>query len=97
MGKLRSNTAIANPLNKYDRLRIAAQISKGVADSHYFDDLGRPTIAHTDITGAQFIYIDGIFKLNDFNRARSIRWNEKKNETCGFNVASNRGDVSSIK
>ena len=89
--------ALANPLIKYDRLRIAAQVAKGISDSHYFDELGRPTIAHTDITGGQFIYIDGVFKLNDFNRARFIRWNERKNQTCGFKVASNRGDVSSIE
>lgn len=83
-----------NPLQKYDRLRIAAQIANGIADAHYLDDKGRSTIAHTDITGGQFIFINGVFKLNDFNRARFIRWNPTKNESCGFKVGANRGDVS---
>ena len=82
------------PLIKYDRLRIAAQVAKGIADAHFVDEKGRATIAHTDITGGQFIYINGIFKLNDFNRARFLRWNEEKQEPCGFRVGANRGDVS---
>lgn len=81
-----------NPLQKYDRLRIAAHLANGIADAHYLDHKGRATIAHTDITGGQFIFIDGVFKLNDFNRARFIRWNPTMNQTCGFKVGANRGD-----
>eukprot|EP00594_Rhizosolenia_setigera_P015829 CAMPEP_0178970126 /NCGR_PEP_ID=MMETSP0789-20121207/19317_1 /TAXON_ID=3005 /ORGANISM="Rhizosolenia setigera, Strain CCMP 1694" /LENGTH=402 /DNA_ID=CAMNT_0020656493 /DNA_START=579 /DNA_END=1787 /DNA_ORIENTATION=- len=92
-------------LSKYDRLRIATQIAQGLADAHYFtveedpstgeEVEGYATIAHTDITGGQFIFVDGIFKLNDFNRARFIRWNEKENEPCPFRIGVNRGDFRS--
>lgn len=91
-----SKSSLKHPMIKYDRLRIAAQVANGIADAHHVDDQGRATIAHTDITGGQFVYVDGIFKLNDFNRARFLRFDSAKNETCGFRVGANRGDVSII-
>lgn len=86
-----SRRAQASPLSKFDRLRVGVQIAHGVAASHYTDDDGRATIAHTDITGSQFVFIDGIFKLNDFNRARFLRI-DGTNRTCPFHVQSNLGD-----
>lgn len=88
--------AIDNPMSKYDRLRIATQVANAIADAHHTDPkTGQASIAHTDITGSQFIFINGIFKLNDFNRARFLRWNEKENKPCGFKVGANRGDFRS--
>jgi serine/threonine protein kinase len=34
---------------------------------------------------------DGIYKLNDFNRARFITWDIKKNSPCKFKVGNNPG------
>jgi hypothetical protein len=44
------------------------QAAMGLADLHNFDQEGRPSVAHTDISLNQFVKIDGRFKLNDFNR-----------------------------
>jgi hypothetical protein len=46
------------------------QGAMGLADLHNFDQEGRPSVAHTDISLGQFVKIDGRFKLNDFNRVR---------------------------
>jgi len=55
--------------NLTDALHIAKDVAAGVAALHSFD--GKyATIAHTDIKPAQFIKIDGKFRLNDFNRCR---------------------------
>ena len=58
----------------------------------------RPALAHADITTSQYVYVkkQGIFKLNDFNRCRFIRWNEKKQDVCPFHVGNNPGTVSIV-
>ena len=52
---------------------------------------GRPAIVHTDISPAQYIKVGGRFKLNDFNRARFLRWSISKNQTCTYRVSKNPG------
>ncbi|KAI2488639.1 protein tyrosine kinase [Fragilaria crotonensis] len=47
--------------------------------------------AHTDITPAQFVHVDGIYKLSDFNRCRFIPFDEKRQRNCGFRVPNNPG------
>lgn len=69
----------------------ASQAASGLADLHNIDKEGQASIAHTDISPSQYIKIDGIYKLNDFNRARLIRWNVQKDEPCGYSVAKNPG------
>lgn len=39
-----------------------------IADVHNVEENGRPSIAHTDITTSQFVFSNGRYKLNDFNR-----------------------------
>ena len=55
------------------------------------DFLSTPSIA--DITPSQFIYIDGRYKVNDFNRCRFMRVDESDNSPCGFFVGANPGKV----
>jgi hypothetical protein len=69
----------------------ATQAALGVAAVHNVDMEGRASIAHTDIASVQFVKVGDIFKLNDFNRARFIGWNEKNQEPCPFKVGSNPG------
>jgi hypothetical protein len=69
----------------------ATQAASGLADFHNIDKEGVASIAHTDISPSQFIQVNGIYKLNDFNRARFLRWNSKKNEPCGYLVEKNPG------
>ena len=44
-----------------------------------------------DITPSQFIYVNGRWKLNDFNRCRFMRIYKDSNEPCGFYVGANPG------
>jgi len=56
-------------LSPIDKLRVAIHITSGVAALHnvgYF---------HNDITPHQFLFQNGIFKLNDFNMAKPIYHN----------------------
>lgn len=86
---------IESNLTTIDKLLIATQVAMAVADVHNFDKEGQASVAHTDITPSQFILIDGVFKLNDFNRARFIRWSTELNEPCGYYVGKNPGKMRS--
>lgn len=72
----------------------ATQAAMGLAAVHNIDKEGQASIAHTDITPGQFVLVDGVYKLNDFNRARFIRWSRTGNEPCGYYVGRNPGKVS---
>jgi serine/threonine protein kinase len=55
-------------------LRIAYQVSQGVADMHLFHN-GMATAVHLDIKSPQFLYSGEktkVFKVNDFNRGRLL-------------------------
>ena len=62
-----------------------------LASVHNIDVEGKASIAHTDIAPGQFVKVKDIFKLNDFNRARFIRWSKSKNKACRFTVGKNAG------
>ena len=47
-----------------------------------------------DITPSQFIFINGRWKLNDFNRCRFMRVRKEDGAPCGFYVGANPGKVS---
>jgi hypothetical protein len=78
-----------------ERLVVAFQVITGLSDFHNWDKEGVPAMAHTDITTSQFVYVGetGVYKLNDFNRCRFIRWNQKENKTCTYKVGNNPGTV----
>lgn len=77
-----------------ERLVVAYQVAAAIADVHGF--AGEiPAIVHTDITPSQFVFTDGVYKLNDFNRARFVTWDAKRNTTCGFHVGNNPGTFRS--
>jgi hypothetical protein len=92
----RDKDDVTTPWTSEERLVVAYQTAAGVADLHNVGKEGVPSIAHTDITPGQFVYVDeaGVYKLNDFNRARFIGWNKRTNATCSFRVGSNPGRVS---
>eukprot|EP00978_Attheya_sp_CCMP212_P016409 scaffold42990_cov56-Attheya_sp.AAC.6 len=79
-------------LTPKEKLIIAHQVATNIADVHNIDGEGQASIAHTDITPGQFIWINGAYKLNDFNRCRFIRWNVKEDKPCGFSVGNNPGN-----
>jgi len=88
--------------SKLDILRIAYNVSLSIHDAHHFDEVGRPTMAHTDIKTDQFIYQNGHYKLSDFNRVRFLmwnktvhKWNQLSDGQCGFDVGKNGGEYRS--
>lgn len=78
------------------KLQVATQVAQALADVHDLDGDGIPSISHGDYATKQYILIDGIFKLNDFNRGRFIRWNPKKEQSCTYTIGNNDGKVSSL-
>jgi len=86
------------PWSSKERLVVAYQAISGIADLHNFAKEGVPSIAHTDIHSAQFVYVEetGLYKLNDFNRARFLPINEKTNEICKYEVGNNPGAVRGV-
>jgi hypothetical protein len=68
-------------------------VAASIADMHNIDKEGQASMAHTDITPAQFVWYDGMYRLNDFNRARFLSWSKEFNEPCGYYVGSNPGKV----
>lgn len=74
-----------------EMLDLAYQVARAIADMHDVEDDGYASIAHTDITPAQFIFIDGHWKLNDFNRCRFMRVKKEDDSPCGFYVGANPG------
>jgi len=70
---------------------IATQAAMGLADVHNVDVEGRASIAHTDISPDQFIQIDGLYRLNDFNRARFIGKYRHNDTNCPYWVGKNPG------
>lgn len=65
-----------------DRLRVAIHMSGGVADLHEIDGSDVPSYIHNDICCHQFLFADGVFKLNDFNFAKPILAHNGTNEPC---------------
>jgi len=91
-------------LDQYTKLSLAHQVAAGLADFHDADamrdkngDIISAAMVHADITLDQFIIIDGVYKLNDFNRCRFMRRYRNSTELggdgkpCGFGVGNNPG------
>merc|ERR1712194_218763 len=76
-------------LSKLRMMQLAIQVSSAISDLHTVDK--EPSIVHADISPGQFILIDGLYKLNDFNRCRYLRRNVTSGGTCGFIAANNPG------
>lgn len=74
-----------------EKLDMAHQVAAGIAAVHDVEDDGYASIAHTDITPTQFIFIDNKWKLNDFNRCRFMRVYKDDESPCGFHVGANPG------
>ena len=69
-------------LSVVDKLKIAYQLASGVADMHSFEKDGLVSLVHNDICCHQFIFVDGIYKLNDFHLAHFQTKNKTSNNVC---------------
>lgn len=65
-------------------LRIARDISKGLADVHGIDGENNATFVHFDVNPANVVSVKGTLKLNDFNIGIIRQWNVTSQEPCGF-------------
>ena len=67
-----------------DTLRIAAQLSEGLAALHSIDGVDVPSFAHNDIDPDQFVYNEEkrIYQINDFNFGKMIMTNKVTGESC---------------
>lgn len=74
-----------SPLSRQQKLDFAIQASSGMADLHTIESRnGYAAMSHTDIMLNQWVWVDGRYKLNDFNRGHLFYWNEKKQESCPY-------------
>mmetsp|Transcript_20399 Transcript_20399/g.30054 ORF Transcript_20399/g.30054 Transcript_20399/m.30054 type:complete len:438 (-) Transcript_20399:534-1847(-) len=74
------------------KLKYAWQFAKALSDVHSVGNIhDSAAISHADLSASQYLWFDGMFKLNDFNRARFIRWNTVKQEACPFYISYNPG------
>lgn len=85
-----SRLAGGSSLPPVDKLRVAIHIATSVADLHTIDNTSMPSVFHNDLCCHQYLFQNGIFKLNDFNYLRPIYINKRTKEQCTrkqFNMA----------
>lgn len=82
-----------NPKNDYtpmEKLQMALDMAEAIAELHGFKD---GVIVHDDIQLCQFLYTqDGRMKLNDFNRAEVMLFDEKSGEYCRYRNGEGPGN-----
>jgi hypothetical protein len=86
------NLTVMNNLSGTQKLIWSLEMAEAVMLLHGFPD---GVIVHDDIQLTQFLVTNnGKLKLNDFNRAEIMLWNEKDKEYCKYRNYVGRGDVS---
>lgn len=78
---------------QHQKLIYAAQAAQALADVHDIDGDGISAISHGDFALKQYIKVGSVYKLNDFNRGRFIRWNKRTQEPCTYMIGKNDGAV----
>ena len=68
-------------LSVLDRLRYAVEVASGLAAVHDIDGEGLSSVAHGDLKGGQYLFMDGVITLGDFNRGRFLRRNSTAPDT----------------
>jgi serine/threonine protein kinase len=72
------------------KLHLALEIAVLIAILHEFPD-GK--IVHNDIQPSQFLYdVQGHLKLNDFNRAEIMLWDDQAKEYCKYRNGRGNGN-----
>jgi hypothetical protein len=87
----RDHLVLGNNLTGTQKLEISLEMAEAVRVLHSFPG---GVIVHDDIQLPQFLFsATGQLKLNDFNRAEIMLWNEKDREYCRYRNEPGRGDV----
>mmetsp|Transcript_12175 Transcript_12175/g.26266 ORF Transcript_12175/g.26266 Transcript_12175/m.26266 type:complete len:548 (-) Transcript_12175:349-1992(-) len=77
-------------LSPKTRLKYAMEVASGLADVHDIDGEGMSSVAHGDLKGGQYLFLDGVIKLGDFNRGRFLRRNSTAPDTaCPYTIGKN--------
>ncbi|CAJ1933274.1 unnamed protein product [Cylindrotheca closterium] len=76
-------------ITQNQKLQIATQVTQALADLHNLEGTGISSTTHGDFATKQYIFVNGRFKLSDFNRGRFIRWNKKTQEACPYTIGHN--------
>lgn len=81
-----------NTISGKQKLEYSLDMAEAVLLLHSYPG---GVIVHDDIQLSQFLVAaDGSLKLNDFNRAEIMLWNQKDNEYCRYHNNPGSGDVS---
>lgn len=85
-----------DPKNNFtisEKLDLALQMAESIADLHGYK---YGVIVHDDIQLAQFLFApDGRLKLNDFNRAEAMLFDEEDGSYCRYQNGKGAGDYRS--
>lgn len=77
-------------LSPKTRLKYAYEVSAGLAAVHDIDGEGMSSVAHGDLKGGQYLFLNGEIKLGDFNRGRFLRRNSTAPDTaCTYTIGKN--------
>ena len=80
-------------LTDEQRLQLAYEVAAGLAAVHDIDgegSKGLSAVAHGDLKGQQYLFLNGQMKLGDFNRGRFIRRNSTAPDTaCTYTIGKN--------
>jgi len=77
-------------LSSQTRLKYAMEVASGLADVHDIDGEGMSSVAHGDLKGGQYLFLNGVIKLGDFNRGRFLRRNSTAPDTaCPYTIGVN--------
>ena len=82
-----------NNLTPMEKLEVAKQMAEAMADLHGYNG---GVMVHQDIQLSQFLWTadKSRIKLNDFNRAEFMLWDESIQEYCTYSEGRGMGSVS---
>jgi hypothetical protein len=87
-----NNLMVYNTISGTQKLEWSLQMAESVLLLHAYPG---GVMVHDDIQLSQFLLSEaGKLKLNDFNRAEIMLWNDKEQEYCKYRNYPGRGDVS---
>eukprot|EP00543_Licmophora_paradoxa_P000828 CAMPEP_0202458468 /NCGR_PEP_ID=MMETSP1360-20130828/25669_1 /ASSEMBLY_ACC=CAM_ASM_000848 /TAXON_ID=515479 /ORGANISM="Licmophora paradoxa, Strain CCMP2313" /LENGTH=503 /DNA_ID=CAMNT_0049079031 /DNA_START=636 /DNA_END=2147 /DNA_ORIENTATION=- len=82
-----------NALRAVDKVLVSLEMAEAIALLHGFPE---GVIVHDDIQVSQFLFTpDGFIKLNDFNRAEIMLYDEEKQEYCRYRNGKGNGNYRS--
>jgi len=93
-----NDTDDVKPQNDFiptEKLNLALNMGEAIAALHGFPD---GVIVHDDIQICQFLFnTEGQLKLNDFNRAEIMLWDEKNQKYCKYRNGAVYGNFRAIE